>query len=202
VIDDFESNPATGTSSSDGVVFSTVSNLTELVSDELNSTFTPGLANDFYNGHTRVGSGSAQHAIVFDWSSPASIEWEIVPDLKAFSEAHALAFRAAQITRHPLGTATPTSFTVTLVDNDGIQSTLSIGAYRQGLGQTYQRTGFGTGVGWQNEMQIVRLPIDDFLRDGSPIDLTNITSVRLDFGGAGQSATGRIVIDDLTLVAE
>jgi len=202
VIDDFQSHSATETSSSGGVVFATVSNLAEGVADDINNSFTTGLAGDSFNGHTRVGSGSAQQAIVFDWSGPASIEWEVIPALADFTGAHALAFRAAQATRHPLGTATPSSFTVTLVDDDGIQSTLSIGAYRQGLGQPYQRTGFGTGVGWQNEMQIVRLPLDDFLRDGSPIDLTNITGVRLDFGGAGQTATGRIVLDDLSLVAE
>jgi len=201
VIDDFQTQTSTTVSSSGGAVALTVSNISEGTADD-NSTVFTWLSSDPFNGQTRVGSGDSQRGLVFNWAAPASITWTVPTSLKDFSAASALGLRAGQGTRHPSGTATDSSFTVTLIDVNAVQSTLSISASAQALGRTYQRTGFGTGAGWQNELQLIRLRLDDFRRHGNAIDLTRIASIRLDFAGAGESTTGRVVIDDLTLLAE
>ncbi|MBX3354456.1 MAG: hypothetical protein KF724_02015 [Phycisphaeraceae bacterium] len=201
VIDDFQTQTSVTMSSSGGVVSPAVESLTEGIADDNNSSFT-WLTTDPFNGQTRVGVGDSQRAIVFAWTAPASITWSITEPLKDFSGAVALGFRAAQGTRHPSGTAADATFTVTLVDHDGVESTISLVPYSKGLGRTYQRTGFGTGAGWQNELQLVRLRLDDFRRHGNAIDLSRIATIRMNFGGAGETSTGRIVIDDLSLLAE
>ena len=48
-------------------------------------------------------------------------------------------------------------------------------------------------------MERIRIRITDFLTNGSGLDLTNITAVRLDAGPAWGSGKGRIVIDELML---
>jgi len=201
VIDDFQTQTAATVSSSGGAVSWTVSNLTENTADDNNSSFT-WLTSDLFNGQTRLGSGDTQRGIVFDWTVPSMIEWTVPAALKDFTTASALGFRAAQGTRHPNVTVSDASFKVTLVDAIGGSSTISLGAIGQGLGRPYQRTGSGTGAGWQNELQLVRLRLDDFKRGGNAIDLSQIQTIRLDFGGTGESTTGRVVIDELSLLAE
>lgn len=201
VLDDFQTESLLTMSSSGGAVALTVVSPAEANADDNNSAFT-WVTTDAFNGQTRVGVGDSQKGMVFGWTAAALIEWSVPPALKDFSSAVALGFRATQGTRHPNGTATDASFLVTLVDGNGATSSISIGAVNQGLGRTYQRTGFGTGAGWQNEIQLVRLRLDDFKRHGNAIDLANITSVRLEFATPGESATGRVVIDDLTLLSE
>lgn len=201
VIDDFQTQTSTGISSSGGSVAFTVASLSEGIADDNNTSFTWSTSDPF-NGQTRVGVGDSQRAIVFSWTSPASIEWSVVPSLKDFSAARTLALRAAQATRHPNVTVADSTFMVTLIDALGQESSLSIGAFGQGLGRPYQRTGFGTGAGWQNEQQAIRLRLDDFRRHGTPIDLSQISAIRFNFGDPGQSATGRLVIDDLSLLSE
>jgi hypothetical protein len=68
-----------------------------------------------------------------------------------------------------------------------------------GVEEPYQRTGFGTGTGWQNAMETIRLPLSAFTSGGSAIDLTRIASVLVQFGGTSGSAQGRLVIDDLQI---
>jgi len=201
VIDNFQTQPSTAISSSGGAVAFTVANITEGLSDDINATFT-WPASDPFNGQTRNGVGDVNRGTVFDWSGAATKTWSIVPALQDFSGAKTLAFRSAQGTRHPNLTPADSTFQVTLTDGNGQQSTVTVGVYGQGLGFPYQRTGFGTGAGWQNELQSVRLRLDDFRRHGNPIDLTQIATVRFSFADVGQSATGRLVVDDLSLLSE
>jgi hypothetical protein len=64
----------------------------------------------------------------------------------------------------------------------------------------YQRTGSGTGVGWQNEFETIRIRLADFLTDGSHLDLRDIVAVRFDFGPHFGSAKGRLALDDVELI--
>jgi hypothetical protein len=109
--------------------------------------------------------------------------------------------RAAQGTRHPntVSLAGTAVFLVTLTDQNGVSSTINIGAYKGGVQRPYQRTGFGTGAGWQNEYEVIRIRLTDFLTGGSALDLSKIVSVRLGFGENGASAQGRLGIDDIYL---
>ena len=65
---------------------------------------------------------------------------------------------------------------------DGTTSTMNIGAYGGGLEELYQRTGCGTGAGWSNEFETIRLGLAAYLNNGSGLDLTDIVAVRFEFG--------------------
>ncbi len=203
VIDDFESQPGTGTSSSGGSVSFTVSDLTEGMLDDGTSSFTHSEA-DAMNGMTVGTSSDETRGIVFtyDRGDTQTLEFEVPVgqrNLRAFSH---LTFRAAQATRHPSTTASlgDTIFTVTLVDELSGQSSIGIGAYGGGVEEPYQRTGCGTGPGWNNEFESVRLPLTDFLNNGSGLDLSRVESVLFRFGPAWGSSEGRIGFDQLEVV--
>jgi hypothetical protein len=90
-------------------------------------------------------------------------------------------------------------FTVMLVDGAGRTSSLAMSAGGAVVRRPYQRTGFGTGAGWQNEFAAVRLRIADFAAGGRDLDLADIAAIRLEFGEGFGSGGGRLAIDDLRL---
>ncbi len=203
VIDDFQSNPSTTLSSSGGAVAFNVENLLETAGLDNNSTFT-WLSSDPMNGMTRGRPGDSIRALVFDYASPTFIEFALPPGAEDLSEWSWLSFRGAQGTRHPRTTSAlgNQTFRVAVVDALGRVSALAIGAYGIGLEEPYQRTGFGSGAGWQNEMELVRIRIRDFTAVNLNLDLSQITAVRFEFGGSGSAPQGRIVLDDIRLSSE
>ena len=203
-LDDFQSEPSTGTSSSGGTVTFTVDNLDEGRLDDGNSDFSWS-ASDPFNGATQASSeGSDDSAgVVFSWTgSDRYIEWEVISAQQDFSDDLYLSFRGAQGTRHPntLVEMTDLDFSVTLRDGGGTSSSINIGVDSGGLvsggglEQPYDRTS-----GWHNEMEVVRIRLTDFLNNNSGLDLTDIAAVRLDCGPSWGSNEGRIVVDELML---
>lgn len=203
VIDDYQTQPSTGTSSSGGVVTFDVENLTEGRLDDNNSDFVWS-SSDPFNGATQAGatdSRTTRHddsrGVVFDWTDADHFyEWQVPASNRNFSNFLFLSFRAAQGTRHPntLATAGYLDFTVTLRDGTGNTSSIRIGAYGGGIGQPYARDG-----GWHNEMRTIRIRTSDFLNNSSALNLTDVVAVRLNFGPSFGSSKGRIVLDDLML---
>jgi hypothetical protein len=204
VLDDFQSNPSTALSSSGSAVTFNVTNIFEGLMRDTDGTFTwsPG---DPMNGMSRVRPSSPDdtRGVVFDWSAGADrfYETEVPAAARDFTSFNFLSFRGCQISRHPetiarLGDLT---FTVTLRDSAGATSSINIGAYGGGLEEPYQRTGDGTGAGWSNEFEVIRLRLTDFLRNQTDLDLTEIEAVRFDFGADFGDAQGRIAIDDIEL---
>src|SRR5690606_8310921 len=112
--------------------------------------------------------------------------------------------RACQMTRHPFTIAElgDLTFSVQLRDRAGRTSSINIGVYGGGIEEPYQRTGYGTGVGWQNELETIRIRLTDFTRDGSGVDLRDLAAVRLEFGGPHGSPQGRLGLDDVEFVRE
>ncbi len=202
-IDDLQSNSATNLSSIGGLVTYDVTNLVENKMNDANTAFT-WTASDAMNGMVRGRTGDTQRCIVFDWDGPHQLEFELPGGTNDLSDFRYLQFRATQGTRHPNTTAVleNLTFLVTLRDGDGSESTINFGAYGGGIQEPYQRTGFGTGAGWQNEFEVIRVRLADFLNNGSSLDLTNITSIRFDFAQPGTSAKGRIGFDDLRLTTD
>lgn len=196
VIDDFQSQPATGTSSSGGTVTFNVENLTEDRLDDNNSDFlwTPS---DPFNGATQGEATDSTRGVVFDWTdADRFMEWQVTPGGNDFTQFRFLSFRAAQQSHHPntvaeLGDLT---FTVTLRDGLGATSSINIGAYGGGVEEPFQRQG-----GWHNEMETVRIRTTDFLENAPGINLANIVAVRFNVGPSFGSSKGRIVVDDLML---
>lgn len=196
VIDDYQSQFGTGTSSIGAAVTFNVANLTEDRLDDNNNDFawTP---TDPFNGATQARATDSSRGVVFDWTGANRFyEWEIPVAERDFTDNLFLSFRGAQGTRHPntLAVLDDLTFDVTLRDASSATSTINIGAFGGGLEQPYQRSG-----GWHNEMETIRIRLTDFLNNGSGLDLTDVVAVRLDVGPAHGSAEGRIVIDDVML---
>ncbi len=200
VIDNFQSAPATTTSSSGGAVTATVTNLVEGAPDDGNSNFTNN-AGDPFNGFTYARNGDRARAAVFDYNGDAELTFAIAAGDEDFSSFAYLSFRTCQATRHPLTTSTlgDTTFDVVLTDTNAVSSSINIGAYGGGAEEPYQRSGCGTGVGWHNEYETIRIRLTDFQNDASGLDLTSIDSVSLQFGPSHGSPVGRLGLDDLQL---
>src|SRR5690606_22370252 len=163
IIDDFQSQPATGTSSSGGSVSFSVGNLVENRLDDGDIAFT-WTAADPMNGMTRGSRASdPTRGIVFDYQSDAFLEFEVVAGGHNFTDYRFLSWRACQGTRHPDTTffLGEQAYEVTLRDGAGATSTIRIDAYGAGHEELYQRTGEGTGAGWGNEFETIRINIHD-----------------------------------------
>ena len=212
IIDDYQSQFATGTSSIGSPVSFDVQNLTEDRLDDNNSDFawpTPPDPPDPFNGATQAGATDLSRGVVFDWTgNNRYYEWEIPAGERNFKDNLFLSLRGAQGTQHPntLAVLGDLTFEVTLRDGQSppVSSSISIGAFGGGFEQPYQRSGdlhdpTAPIRGWHNEMETIRIRLTDFLNNGSGLDLTDIVAVRLDVGPAHGSPEGRIVIDDLML---
>lgn len=200
VIDNFQTNTALSTSSSGGAVAMTVANASEGLMNDNNTAFT-WVTSDPQNGMVRGRTSDTERDLAFDYTSPASIDFTVVPAQRDFSGDQYLSLRAAQGTRHPQTVALngTLTFTVTLIDENGKSSSINIGAYKGGVQRPYQRTSYGTGAGWQNEYEVIRVRLSDFLADGTGLDLSKIATVRLQFGAGAGSTQGRLAIDDLMI---
>jgi len=157
---------------------------------------------DLMNGMTQAGySGDTNRGLVVHWEpeTEGSITWLIPDSMADFSPYTFLSFRAAQITRHPLtmGLATSLSVIVEVVDQAGRTRAIP----HKEIGQVTHPYPRSTGgeYGWSNEFNTIRLRLTDFLADGSGLDLTDISAVRLRFGESSSSPIGAIGIDDLVL---
>ena len=196
-IDDYESHPETWESSSGGIVSYTVLNLAEGRLDDGNWDFawTP---DDPFNGATQDSTDYADpgRGVVFDWKGDRYYIWEVVPGLENFSNWKYLSLRGVQGTQHPYTLMTDgiLTFSITLADANGTESSINTGAYGGGFGMPYDRED-----GWHNEMRRIRIRTADFLTNGSGLDLSHIIYVRLDVGPSWGTPQGRIVIDELML---
>ena len=204
VLDNFQSNTTTSTSSSGGaVVLAGVANEAEALHNDNNTAFT-WATTDPMNGATRGRTTDTGRTFVFNWTIDSAITWAVPAAQSDFTQGRFLSLRAAQGTRHPqtivlLGDVV---FGVRLIDLDGNEQALSIAGLSGGVEEPYQRTGFGTGTGWQNAMEAIRIPLSAFRAGSSSVDLSRIASVQLLFGPGHGSAQGRLVIDDLQIERE
>ena len=200
-IDDFQSATSESEASGGASVTFTVDNVTESLLDDGDGSLT-GTGSDAMNGMTQACCDEDENrGVVFEWFyDDAYVEWTLpdgATDLRSFSW---LSFRAAQSTRHSNTTtlAAPLDFSVTLVDSTGIESSIWFGQFGQ-ITTPYLRWGYGPGFGWSNEFNTVRLRLSDFSDSVDGLDLSQIETVRFDFGTSHGSPIGRIGIDDVLL---
>jgi hypothetical protein len=205
VIDDFQTNPELDLSSSGGSVTATVRSLAEGVLEDGDGQLT-WRADDPMNGMTQSsGDAGPERGIVLQWDEgddDLQLEFEVPSDHRDWRQDSFLSFRACQGTRHP-NTATlgeMLSFSVELEDGQGQRSAIDHRVYG-GLTMPYSRGGEGSGMGWVNEFQTIRLPLEAFAYDGRPLDLGDIVAVRFLFGPSHGSAMGRVGLDDLEILA-
>jgi len=205
VIEDFDTNPAVYISSSGTSVSFDVANYSEENKRDTSQGFTWNPSQPM-NGMTRAISVDSHPGVVFDWDAPSYWEVQLDPaDINLADDAY-LSFRACQGTRHPNTTAAleDLTFFVSLRDGNGVSSSIEIGAYGGGIEEPYQRSGFlsGSGTGWHNEMETIRIRVSDFLANGSEINIFIIDTVRFDFGLPGSSAMGRLGLDDIEITKD
>lgn len=103
MIDDYQTEVSTGTSSSGGSVTFDVLNLMEDRVEDNNSTFT-WASSDPMNGMTRAGSSDSARGVVFDWTvgSIHYHEYEVIPTRRDSSDDVYLSFHACQGIRRRL----------------------------------------------------------------------------------------------------
>ncbi|MBL8766616.1 MAG: hypothetical protein JNL94_04570 [Planctomycetes bacterium] len=200
VVDDFQGNTSLTTSSSGAPVVLNVSDSTEGALNDNTTSFT-NLASDPMNGMTQSGAGGGTSGLVlsFDGAANYSARFDVPVAGRDTTEFTYLSFRAAQSTRNPLTTAVlgDLVFDVTLRDTSGQTGTIRIDAYGGGIEEPYQRLNCGTGTGWNNEFETIRIRLTDFVTAGPQVDLRAIESITFDFGPAHGSVQGRIGLDDI-----
>jgi len=203
VVDDYQTESGTNTSSSGGPVTFTVEHLDEGRLDDANSVFTDN-PSDVMNGMTAASVQDMSRGVVFDWEADFFYELGIVPGERDFTDDRYLTFRACQATRHPNTVADDGDlvFSVSLVDGALVSSTIGIGAYGGGIEEPYQRTSCGSGAGWANEFEVIRIRLTDFLTNGSGLDLSDIIAIRFDFGPSHGAAVGRLGLDEIMISSD
>ncbi len=221
IIDDFQDILTGGASpavaSSGAPVTRTTPSYVEGTMDDSDRFFSRNAADPF-NGFTMDDDGgtgpfrSESFGSVFsvDGTGDFDITYDVSATVPRFADYEYLSFRAAQGTRHPLTEAllADLTFTVTLEDQDGVQSSIDFSAYGAGIEQPYLRPGCTAGgapppnVGWNSEFETIRIRIDDFLQNGSGLDLTAISKLIFNFGPSWGSSVGRIGLDEIELTAK
>jgi len=199
VIDDFQTQNATNVSSSGAAVSFTVDNLTEARLDDLDAAFTAS-SSDAMNGMTMGNASDTTRGIVFQWTNAdRDLMFTVPAGLRDVRGFEALSFRAAQSTRDAGTTSTlgDLVFQVALRDEAGRRAQLSIRAYGGGIEEPYQRTGCGSGAGWGNEFETVRMRLEDFRRVQPALDLSRIDRIEFLFGPSFGDARGRLGLDDV-----
>lgn len=202
VIDDFQTNPAVDLASSGAVVSSNLLAYNEGRLDDGNSNFT-NQGTDPFNGFTQASASDTSRGVVltFNSSQDFNLTYDIPSGDQDWTSFRDLSFRACQATRHNntvavLGDA---DFEVELVDGNGNASVVSILATGAGLTEPYQRTGCGTGVGWGNEFETIRLSLEGFTADDPSFDLSDVDKLIFRFGPSHGSDVGRFGLDDIEL---
>ena len=195
VVDDFQTNPATNLTSSDTSLVATVTGLVEGVFNDNDTVFTD-LAGDPMNGMTLAGPGDVSAGIVFDSAPGQRLSFELPAagrDLRRYTH---VSLRAAQATRDPLTTAVlgEHDMEVALLDGAGRRAVVRASALSMGISEPYQRTACGTGTGWANEFETIRVDLEALLRSEPAFDATDARSIELEF-----VSNGRIGLDEVAL---
>jgi hypothetical protein len=202
VVENYQTQTGTTTSSSGTLVASNVSNLFEGVMTDLDGslTWSSGVP---MNGMCRGIPGDAHRCAVFDWTTTSTYKIDVLSAEEDFSDDDYLAFRVAQGTRHPHTDAwnAPLSFGVQLEDTSGnFSPPIDFGEYGKAT-RPYPRTGTGTGAGWANEFVSVRIPLEAFTRYTPTFSLANVARIHFLFGSMGPSA-GRVGLDDIEIIGQ
>ena len=199
-IDDFQSEPDTSMASSGAIVQITASGVHEALLMDANNRLRSD-SSDPMNGMTQACcEDDLNRGLVLSWDTEASIAWNLSSSMQDLASFEWLSFRVAQGTRHAYTALVdgPLDFTVTLIDGNDVESSIWFGEMGR-ITKPYARTGLGSGAGWANEFNTIRLRLSDFTVDQPELVLSNIKVVRFDFGTEPGSLWGRIGIDDVLL---
>jgi hypothetical protein len=200
VLDDFQTNPGTDLSSSGGAVAGTVTIAGENRLDDPDSNFT--WDGDTFNGFGHGAAGDSTRGLVLEFAPPqddVDLAFSLPAALRDLTGHGYLSFRSCQTTRHPNTTAelADLTYTLELTDGAGNFGRINIGAWGGGVEEPYQRTSCGSGAGWGNEFETIRVRLADFQTDATGLDLSDVRTLTFRFGLAWGSRFGRIGLDDI-----
>ncbi|MFN0245065.1 MAG: hypothetical protein ACKVWV_19450 [Planctomycetota bacterium] len=203
VIDDFQSQPEPGISSSGGAVTAVRMELRQDRLDDMDTAFALS-GHDLMNGMTQAGATDSEAGLVFEWDEDRTLVFELLPELGDVRAFDVLSFRACQITRTANSVAElgDIELTVALRDRLGNASSIRTGVFGGGIEEPYQRSGCGAGLGWANEFETIRVRLADFTRGGTGLDLGEIEAIEFRFGPSHGSALGSLGLDDVELVSD
>lgn len=204
VVDDFETNTGTTVSSSGGAVIQTFATYSETRLDDTDTAFTFSTTAPA-NGMCDAIATDNQRGAVMAWSaSDRGVNFEVPLAWRDLRDFRYLSLRACQCTRatETIAALGDLDFTIVLQDTLGHECGIRASAYGSGIEEPYQRTGCGTGTGWNNEWETIRVRLTDFTRDGTLVDLGKVAAVELRFGPSWGASNGRIGLDDLEFLRE
>ncbi|RKH56891.1 hypothetical protein [Corallococcus llansteffanensis] len=205
VLDDYESNASLTLSSLGAPVAFTVGAPSEGPLSDSDPILETDPANRFFQ---------ATRGVLFDWSGASSYEETLPVGKRDLRTARSLNFRAAQVPFHPLTMAgTPLSFRVELEDGAGHLEAVSLNGFHQvapiypagiwtepyylddgSLNPARVRTNTTSAA-----FKTFRLPLAGFAGTATDVDLGNITKVRIRLADGGETAQGRVALDDLEI---
>ena len=202
VIDDFQTEPSSGIASSGATITNDLQVWVEGRLDDSNTTFTHDPPDPF-NGMTYSNATDPERGAVLSFAPAMGtfLAYDIPVADQDWTGFDRLAFRAAQLTRHPFTNLEDFDvlFSVRLIDADGDEATLPIGDADTGIEEPYQRTGCGAGAGWGNEFESFRMGLDGFLAVEPALDLDNIDRLEFRFGAPFGNEGARLGLDDIEL---
>lgn len=202
ILDDFESQPSRFVASSGAAAGFTVGNVSE--GELTDSSNFANNASEPFNTFAHGNDGEPTNGVVFSFGANPSqyFRYELPSGLRDVSSYDQLAFMLAQQSRNANTVALmdELGFTVRVLDGSGNAASITATSYGDGVGQPYQRTGCGNGVGWASEFETFRIPLVDFTRDGTGVDFTDLRYVAFFFGSNHGSDTGRVGLDQVEFV--
>ncbi|MHC4261169.1 MAG: poly(ethylene terephthalate) hydrolase family protein [Planctomycetota bacterium] len=167
--------------------------------DDSNTNFTNGT--DPMNGTTYAQNGGPENcgALLYAGGTDRTLTFDLGAGTDDWSDFGWFNFRAAQVTRagQTIAALEDHHLTVRLVDTDGDFADMATQAIGAGLEEPYQRTGCGTGVGWNNEFENVRMGLRGFRAINPALDLDRLDRLEFKFGPSFGAPDGRLVIDDI-----
>jgi hypothetical protein len=202
VIDDFQTEPQELVASSGAQITTDLPAFDTGRLQDVNTTFTHDPF-DLFNGATYALPNGVERGGALDYEGGIDrfLRFELAPEGRDWSDFGWLSLRMARGTRHPTTVASTTDlhFAVRLTDGQGRVARLTTADLDAGIELPYQRTGCGTGVGWNSEFETVRFALRGFQALTPDLDLADVQSVELLFGPTHGDAAARLNLDDLAL---
>lgn len=170
--------------------------------DDPDGTFTTA-SSDGMNGMSYCNTTDFERGAVLGYPSGADyfLRFNLDPSQFDWSDHRHLTFRMCQTTRNALTISdlADVQFEIRLTDADGDVATLSTAPLLAGIAEPYQRNSCGSGTGWGNEFETLRLPLRGFRIVEPALNLEAIQSVTFLFGASHGSAEARLGLDDIEL---
>ena len=143
VIDDFQTNSDPLLSSSGAVVTTDISSLNEILMKDHDGSFN-WTGSQWSNGMSRARYGDNPRCLAFQFDAPKYLTYQF-EETKDWSSVKELTFRVAQLTRHPntLELDDNLDFTISIEDDNGVESNINFAAYNQFATSPYKRSNGG-----------------------------------------------------------